>query len=91
MTKFWVFVPCIWFEIRINYQLDAIEYLFVYFSSTCFGLICPSSGAMDVTISFTYAAYVKEIVTSIAREDGHISPKLVELKYTNKYSIASSW
>ena len=21
-------VPCIWFEIRINYQLDAIEYLF---------------------------------------------------------------
>ena len=43
--------------IRINYQLDAIEYLFVYFSSTCFGLICPSSGAMDVIISFTYAAY----------------------------------
>jgi len=25
---FWVVVPCIWFEIRINYQLDAIEYLF---------------------------------------------------------------
>ena len=24
----WVVVPCIWFEIRINYQLDAIEYLF---------------------------------------------------------------
>jgi len=23
-----VVVPCIWFEIRINYQLDAIEYLF---------------------------------------------------------------
>ena len=26
--KFGVVVPCIWFEIRINYQLDAIEYLF---------------------------------------------------------------
>ena len=26
--KFWVVVPCIWFQIRINYQLDAIEYLF---------------------------------------------------------------
>ena len=45
------------FEIRINYQLDAIEYLFLYFSSTCFGLIRPSTGAMDVIISFTYAAY----------------------------------
>ena len=57
LMKFWVAVPCIWFEIRINYQLDAIEYLFVYFSSTCFGLTCPSSGAMDVRIFFTYAAY----------------------------------
>ena len=27
------------------------------FSSTCFGLTCPSSGAMDVTISFTCVAY----------------------------------
>jgi len=27
-VKFWVAVPCVWFEIRINYQLDAIEYLF---------------------------------------------------------------
>ena len=27
-TQFWVVVPCIWSEIRINYQLDAIEYLF---------------------------------------------------------------
>jgi hypothetical protein len=26
--RFWMFVPCIWFEIRINNQLDAIEYLF---------------------------------------------------------------
>ena len=48
-------------------------------SWTCFGLTCPSSGAMDVTISFTYAAYVKEIITSIASEDGHVRPKHVEL------------
>ena len=47
-------VPCIWFEIRVNYQLDAI---FVYFSSTCFGLIRPSSGAIEFIISFTNAAY----------------------------------
>ena len=33
------------------YQLDAIEYLLCTFSSTCFGLTRPSSGAMDVTIS----------------------------------------
>ena len=31
---FWMVVPCIWFEIRVNYQLDAN---IVYFSSTCFG------------------------------------------------------
>ena len=43
--EFWVVVPCIWFELRINYQLDTI---FIYFSSTCFGLTCPSSGAMDL-------------------------------------------
>ena len=48
-------------------------------SSTCFGLTRPSSGAMDVIISFTYAAYVKEIITSIAPDDGHVRPKHVEL------------
>jgi len=26
--QFWVVVPCIWFEIRINYLFDATEYLF---------------------------------------------------------------
>ena len=26
--QFGMVVPCIWFEIRINYQLDAIEYVF---------------------------------------------------------------
>ena len=125
--QFWMVVPCIWFEIRFSYQLDAI---FVYFSSTCFGLIRPSSGAIECIISFTnaaygvqlgagleecvrwwcvalqcntpparahsrptaswtpYAAFVKEIINSIAPEDGRISPKHVELKQTN---IASSW
>ena len=27
-----------------------------------------------------YAAYVKEIITSIAPEDGHVSPKHIELR-----------
>ena len=39
---------------RVNYQLDAI---FVYFSSTCFGLTRPSSGEIEFIISFTNAAY----------------------------------
>ena len=34
--------------ITVNYQLDAI---FVYFSSTCFGLTRPSSGALEFIIS----------------------------------------
>ena len=100
--------------------------IFVYFSSTCFGLIRPSSGAIEFIISFTnaaygvlgaarcleerarwwcvalavqhttsvhtpqdrhlaaprtpYAAFVKDIINSIAPEDGRISPKHVELK-----------
>ena len=41
-------------RMRVNYQLDAI---FVYFSSTCFGLVRPSSGAIEFIISFTNAAY----------------------------------
>jgi len=32
-------------------------YLFIYFSSTCFGLTRPSSGATEFIISFTNAAY----------------------------------
>ena len=52
--KFWMVVPCIWFEITVNYQLDAN---IVYFSSTCFGPIRPSSGAIEFIISFTNAAY----------------------------------
>ena len=77
------------------------------FSKTCLGLIRPSSGAMDVTISLhmqhssssatrhqythssrptpnytkdTICCICKEIVTSIAPEDGRVSPKYVELK-----------
>ena len=41
---FWMVIPCILFEIRVIYQLDAIC---VYFSSTCFGLTRPSSGAIE--------------------------------------------
>ena len=52
--KFWMVVPCIWFEIRVNYQLDAN---IVYFSSTCFGPIRPSSGAIEFIISLTNTAY----------------------------------
>ena len=37
-----------------------------------------------------YAVYVKKL-TSIAPEDGRVSPKHVELKVHNKYSIALSW
>ena len=33
---------------ELIYQLNAIEYLLCTFSSTCFGLTRPSSGAMDV-------------------------------------------
>ena len=40
--------------IRVNYQLDAN---IVYFSSTCFGPIRSSSGAIEFIISFTNAAY----------------------------------
>ena len=40
---------------ELIYQLNAVEYLFCTFSSTCFGLTRPSSGAMDVKI--TYTAY----------------------------------
>jgi hypothetical protein len=42
---------------EINYQLDAIEYLFALssFSSTCFGLTRPSSGAIGVTTQHTHA------------------------------------
>ena len=32
------------------------------------------------TLRTPYAAFVKEIITSIAPEDGHVSPKHLELK-----------
>ena len=40
--------------LRVSYQLDAN---IVYFSSTCFGPIRPSSGAIEFIIFFTNAAY----------------------------------
>ena len=47
------------FNYEINYQLDAIEYLFALssFSSTCFGLTRPSSGAIGVTISYKFSIW----------------------------------
>ena len=46
------------FNYEINYQLDAVEYLFALssFSSTCFGVTRPSSGAIGVTF-LTNVAY----------------------------------
>ena len=35
---------------ELIYQLNVIEYLLCTFSSTCFGLTRPSSGAMDVKL-----------------------------------------
>ena len=46
-------------KIWINYQLDAIEYLFVYFQLDMFRAYTPilrSNGCYNI---FTYAAYVK--------------------------------
>ena len=37
-------------------------------------------GVLQASYMDEYAAFVSEIVTSIAPEDGHISPKHVELK-----------
>ena len=42
---------------ELIYQLNAIEYLLCTFSSTCFGLTCPSSGAMDVTFLYIYSIW----------------------------------
>ena len=42
---------------ELIYQLNAIEYLLCTFSSTCFGLTRPSSGAMDVKFLYTYTSY----------------------------------
>ena len=40
---------------ELIYQLNAIEYLLCTFSSTCFGLTRPSSGAMDVKFLYIYS------------------------------------
>ena len=93
------------------YQLDAIEYLFVFFQLDMFRAYTPIFRSNGCYNFFTYAAYgvlgvvrcwrhqhthssgptpnytkdticciCKETVTSIAPEDGRISPKHVELK-----------
>jgi len=63
-------VPCIWFEIRVSYQLDAnICFFFCfYFSSTCFGLYAhlqeqythtfnPHTHTTHTSGLYTYLAY----------------------------------
>ena len=79
------------------YQLDAIEYLFVFFQLDMFRAYTPifrSNGCYSATrhqhthssaptpnyTKDTICCICKEIVTSIAPEDGRISPKHVELK-----------
>ena len=49
LHKIFCNISCQLYE--LIYQLNAIEYLLCTFSSTCFGLTRPSSGAMDVIIS----------------------------------------
>ena len=96
---------------EIIYQLDAIEYLFVFFQLDMFRAYTPIFRSNGCYSFFTYAVCVlvacctatrhqhthssrptpyytkdticcicKETVTSIAPEDGRISPKYVELK-----------
>ena len=42
---------------ELIYQLNAIEYLLCTFSSTCFGLTRPSSGAMDFKFLYIYSIW----------------------------------
>jgi len=65
---------------EIIYQLDAIEYLFVFFSSATRHQHTQSSGPTPYYTKDTICCICKETVTSIALEDGRISPKHVELK-----------
>ena len=59
VVKFWLVVACILVSCTLHFGLKYeiitnLMQLSIYlssFSSTCFGLIRPSSGAMDVTIS----------------------------------------
>ena len=51
------------------------------FSSTCFGLIRPSSETMDVIISLHIQHMVSLVLLGVGLpEDGRVSPKHVELK-----------
>ena len=64
---------------EIVYQLDAIDYLFVFFQLDLFRAYTPIFRSNECYNLFTYAAY-KEIVSFIVPEDGRIGPKQVELK-----------
>ena len=54
---------------ELIYQLDAIEYLLCTFSSTCFGLTRPSSGAMDVTVSLHIQHMVSLVQLGVGLEE----------------------
>ena len=75
------------------YHLYAMEYLFLFFQLDMFRAYTPIFRSNGRYSFFTYAArptpnytkdticcICKEIVTSIAPEDGRISPKHAELK-----------
>ena len=51
-----IILKCI-LNYELIYQLNAIEYLLCTFSSACFGLTRPSSGAMDVKFLFIYSIW----------------------------------
>jgi len=53
----WVVLPCISFEIWNNYQLNAIEYLFVFFQLDMFRAYKPIFRSNGCYKFFAYAAY----------------------------------
>ena len=82
-----------WFKYELIYQIYSIEYLLVYFQLDMFRAYTPnlhcsathhqhthSSGLTPRYTKGTICCICKEIVTSIAPEDGRVSPKHVELK-----------
>ena len=71
---------------ELIYQLNAIEYFLHSIYQLFIYLFILTTYLQD-----TICCICKEIVTTIAPEDGRVSPKHFELKVHNKYSIALSW
>jgi hypothetical protein len=73
---------------EIIYQFDAIEYLFEFFHLDVLVACCTATRHQHTLSSRptpnytkdTICCICKETVTSIAPEDGRVSPKHVELK-----------